>query len=274
MRSVQSSIRSNGQRPWVKRLGRLGYAAKAVLYLVIGLLALRLALGDGGSTTDAKGALQYLATLPFGGVMLWLMCVGLLGLVAWRAIQMFVESPHKEAGAKRWIHRGGLFVSAVTHAALLVGTLRLLTSGRSSGGNEARDWTARIMDVPFGRAAIAVAGLVVLAFGVREIWSAWKQGFQRKLALNGLAARKSHWVTRTSQFGLAARGTVFALMGGFLVQAALTHDPSEARGIGETLTSISTQPFGVFLLGIVALGLMAYAAYALVQARYRRMPAN
>lgn len=272
---VQSNVERHGRRPAVVGLGRLGYAAKAVLYFVIGLLALRLAMGNGGANTDTKGAVHYLAGLPFGTVLLVVLCVGLLGLVAWRAVQLFVESPKQKTPAKRWMHRGGVIASAVAHTALLAATVRLLTSGRSGGSSNAtRDWTARLMDAPFGQALVAVAGVIVLGFGAREVWKAYKRSFEKKLMLDGVAAKQSHRLTRICQFGVAARGAVFAIMGLFLLQAAIRHDPSEARGIGQTLSTIAEGPFGMILLGLVAAGLIAYAVYALVEARYRRMPAT
>lgn len=259
---------------WIKHLARLGYAAKGVVYAVIGGLALQLALGNGGATTDTKGAVQYLASSPLGKILLWPLALGLLGFVIWRFVQAVMDVDGAGTGKKGMVKRVAHGISGVLYAILLVATLRVLLGGGSSGGgSSAEDWTGKLMSAPFGQALVAVVGLVILGYGVKEAYRGFKKKFVRKLALDGIAARKSKWVCEVSRYGLIARGFVFGVMGVFLLQAAISANPQEASGLGEALSRLASQPFGTILLAVVALGLVAYAAYALVEARYRRLGA-
>lgn len=163
-------------------------------------------------------------------------------------------------------------MSAVLYSALLVATVRAL-QGSSIGGDGTQQGTARVMDAPFGRALVAVVGVAVLAYGVYELYDGYKAKFTRKLQLDGVAARQSKTVRNVSRFGIIARGLVWVLMGVFFVRSAIDYDPSESKGMGGALASLAEQPFGTILLAIVAAGLVAYAAYCFIEARYRRLEA-
>ena len=126
--------------------------------------------------------------------------------------------------------------------------------------------------MPFGQVLVAVVGAVIVGYGVSEVVNGVKRKFERKLSLNGTAARHAHWVMRVAAFGLVARGSVFALLGGFVVYSAVTADPDEAKGLGEGLATLAAQPYGTVLLFVAAVGLVAYAVYAFLQAAYRRLP--
>jgi hypothetical protein len=250
-------------------LARIGYLARGVVYATIGVLAVQTALGVGGAATGTKGAVEELASVPFGEALLWLIAVGFAGLTFWRAIQFFAEPVTRDA--KGWGKRAGHAGSAVLYAALSAATVRLLLKDGGGGGDEqASSWTARLMEFPLGRALVAVVGCALIGYGVYQVVEAVRSKFTRNLQLEGLAAQRADWVIRVSKFGIIARGVVFGLMGLFVLLAAVHFNPNEAKGFGETLSVLASQPHGSVLLGVVALGLVAFGVYEGIEARYRR----
>jgi hypothetical protein len=259
--------------PWVERLARAGFAAKGVVYLVIGALALQAALGRGGETTDSGGALRTVLQQPYGWVLLAVIAIGLAGYAAWRFVEAGVDPQGLGDQGKGLVTRVGYAVSGVIHAALALEAARLAFGfgGGKSGDAGAQDWTALVLAQPMGRWIIAAAGLAIAVAGLVELVHAYRTDLPRRLDLSRLAPPAQVWVVRFGRMGMAARGIVFGLVGVFLVRAALTYDPSEARGIGGALITIHGQPYGPWLLGLVAIGLIAYGLFEGVQARYRRV---
>ncbi|MFY0571706.1 DUF1206 domain-containing protein [Archangium lansingense] len=259
--------------PWTERLARLGYLAKGVVYAVIGVLALQVAFGSGGRTTDTKGALATLARGSWSKALLAVVAVGLVGYVLWRVVQAWMDPDGKGTDAKGLFLRGFYLVSAAIHALLALAAFRLVlgTGGvGASGDQSAQSWTARLMSQPFGQALVAVVGLVIAGMGFWQVYKAWKEKFRKKLRLDELRPQQAEWAVRISKLGILARGLVFVLIGGFLVQAALTANPRRARGLDGALETLAAQSHGTVLLALTAAGLVAYAVYMAVEARYRR----
>lgn len=259
--------------PWMVPLARLGYLAKGVVYAVIGVLALQVAFGSGGKTTDTQGALATLAQGSWSKALLAVVAVGLVGYVLWRVVQAWMDPDGKGTGAKGLALRGFYLVSAAIHTFLALAAFRLVlgTGGAGTSGDQsAQSWTARLMSQPFGQALVAVVGLVIAGMGVWQVYKAWKEKFRKKLRLDTLRPQQAEWAVRISKLGILARGGVFVLIGGFLVQAALTANPRRARGLDGALEALAAQPHGTVLLALAAAGLVAYAVYMAVEARYRR----
>jgi hypothetical protein len=257
--------------PWAKRLGRMGYAAKGCVYAIIGVLALKLAVGEGGRTTDSHGAVATVARGPFGVVLLSLLAVGLTGYVVWRFAQAFADTEDKGSDAKGLATRAMYLVSGVIYGSLALFAVKTAVGASQGRGRGTRGWTATLMEQPFGRVLVVLVGLGVIGFALKQFHTAWKAKFREKLTLTGLAASQRHRVERVCQFGIASRGGVFAVIGGFLVMAGVDANPGEAKGLGEALAVVARQPAGDVLLGLVAAGLVAYAAYLFLQARYRQL---
>lgn len=269
---MSEDVRASAQGGWVERCARLGFTAQGIVYSIIGYLALRLALGDGGRTTGAKGAINRVGDQPFGVFLLALLTVGLVAFVTWRWVQAFLDPEHEASHGKDRIKRVGWFISGAIYAGLAVNAVKRIV-GRSSdnGDHNAQDWTAKVLGEPLGRWLIAIVGLIIAGYAVKELYSAYTTRFRRKLDLQRLTSRHSQGIVQLCRFGLAARGGVFLLMGGFLVSAAIHSDPNKAKGLGEALAILARQPFGAVLLGIAAAGLLAFALYLFLVARYQRI---
>jgi hypothetical protein len=259
--------------PLITALGRLGFACKGVVYLVIGVLAGQLALGQGGETTDAQGVLVRVLDAPFGKLGLGVVAVGLAGYVLWRLVQAVLDPDGKGTDAKGLWARAGYLVSAVIHSALAVAAIRLLlgTGGSGSGDQSAQSWTARLLEQPYGAVLVMLAGVAMLGSAAFQFYRAYKADFRKELRNDQMGPGEQKFASRTGRLGHAARGVTFGVIGIFLLVAAAQRDPAEARGLAGALETLVQQPYGPYILGLVAAGLVAYGLYMFVEARFRRM---
>lgn len=268
---MSREVRSSANGGWVERCARLGYGARGVVYAIIGYLALRLALGEGGRTTGAHGALAKVSSQPFGVFLLALLAVGLAAFVAWRWVQALVDPEHVGSRGKALVKRVGWFFSGAIYASLAVSAVERILGRSDHGSDSARGWTAKLLEQPLGQVLVAAVGVGFIGFAVKEIHKAYTEHFRQKLDLHRLSPERARAAVQLSRFGLAARAGVFLLMGGFLIRAAIDANPGEAKGLGEALATLARQPFGAVLLGVTSAGLLAYALYQFIVARYRRM---
>jgi hypothetical protein len=259
--------------PWIESLGRFGYAAKGVVYLIIGGLAVLAALGQGGQTTDKTGALAQVASYPFGKVAIAVLVVGIFGYALWQAVRALLDTEHKGTDAKGLFGRAAYLVVAFAYGSFAVTALRIAMGTRDDQGStqKTQDWTAWLMGQPFGVWLVGIAGLCVIGVGVAQLVRACKPNLTEDLRLTDVGAEHATLITRIGRAGYAARGVAFGTIGGLLIAAALHANPQEAAGLDGALAVLAGQPFGAYVLGAVAVGLAAYGCFALVEARYRRM---
>jgi uncharacterized protein DUF1206 len=260
-------------RHWVERFARAGYAAKGVVYLLIGTLAVQAAAGTGGRTTGTSGVLHVILRQPFGRWLLGLVAVGLAGYAAWRLYCAAVDPKHPgRHDWKRAAVRVGYVLSALVHGGLALQAARLALGHGGGAGSDGQtdERTAQLMAVPFGPWLVAIVGLGLAAFGVAQIVKGVRgRGVEPTRSTDAQIQRA---LERAAQIGLIARGVVFGMMGLFLVRAARQHDPSQAGGLAEALQELARQPYAPVVLGAVALGLTAYGAYQLALARWAAVP--
>jgi hypothetical protein len=257
----------------IKLLARAGYASRGIVYLVVGGLAALAALGEGGSTTDSRGALVTVLTAPFGKILLTALAAGLLCFAAWRLVQAMLDADCHGTSAKGLVIRSGLAVSGLTYISLAIFAASValgwgFSGGSGSGGNSSETWTAKLLGQPAGAWLVAIIGLVIIGVGIAHFIKAWKAKFARRFEMN---EQERDVIMPVSRFGLAARGAAFLIIGGLFIAAAVQHDPSEAGGLSDALYTLQRQPFGQWLLGALAFGLMAFGAYSVIEAFYRRV---
>lgn len=250
-------------------MARAGYAARGTVYLLIGGLALWAAVGTGGRTTDSRGALATLQNEPLGQILLGLITLGLLGYAGWRLVQGLGDADHHGHDTKALVIRGGLVVSALVHISLafFAGTLALGESGGDSGGGN-QGWTVQLMQLAWGRWLVGLIGAIVIGVGIAQVVKGWNASFLKHFSVSGQELGKT---CKVCQFGLIARGVVFGIIGGFIINAALSFDPQKAQGLKGAFSAIQQQPYGTVLMVVVSLGLLAFSAYSFVEARYRRV---
>lgn len=265
---------SSDTAKWIEILARLGYAAKGIVYAIVGILAIQVAFNWGGRLTGSTGAFETIANQPFGKVMLFLVAVGLLGYVLWRFVSAIFDPEHNEEGAKNILRRLSYAVSGLVYGGLAVAAFRIVfSSGSSSGssGGSSNRQTATLLSQPFGRWLVGLVAACTVAYGFYCIYRGVKIKFRKKLKLAEMSQTEQTWAVRIGRFGLICKGIVSTIVGYFFAQAARSADASEAKSTAGALQTIQQQPFGAVLMGIVAFGVLAYGIHLMVQARYRRI---
>ena len=260
---------------WIDRTARIGYATKGIVYVVIGVLAVRAAFNVGGSTEGARGAILEIGSQPFGRILLALTAAGLFGYSLWRFIAAGVDPDRDGSDAKGIAKRLGYAVSGGVYLGLSIWAARIALGGGSGNGGGSEDaWTAKIMAQPFGVWLVALVGAVIVAVGLHHFYRAYSARFMRRYDHGAMNQRQRLWARRLGRFGLSARGVTFVIIGGFLIQAARQSDPSETGGLPEALRTLEQQAYGPWLLGIVAVGFVAYGAYCISRARFSTFSAR
>jgi hypothetical protein len=264
------AVRQAARNPWVERLARFGLAARGTVYGVIGMLAVQAAFFGRGATTDTRGAIQKIAEQS--RALVALLAVGLVGYALWRFAQAILDPEKKGKSLKGMAQRAAMLGSGVIYTSLALAAIRAINHGAAgAGGDSSQKMAASVLDKPFGRWLVALIGAGVIAAGVTQFVRAWTKSFQKKLMTSKMDANERRLALHTGQLGLGARGVVFLITGLFLIQAAVRYDASRVRGLRGALEALAAQPHGQWLLGVVALGLVAFGAYSFLEARYRRI---
>lgn len=261
--------------PWIERLARVGYAAKAVLYGTIGALAAKAALGAGGQTADTRGAMSEVMDAPFGRTLLLVIALGLVGYAVWRIVQGIADPEQRGTDAKGIAMRTSFVGRGLLHAALALSALRIALGdrGEAQGGGEGSEGlTARALELPAGEWIVWGAALSFLGYGLYQLYRAAVAKLSKQLDLGRMSAETGRWVIGVSRAGIAARGIVFGAIGVLFARAASRHDAGQAGGIGDALRELAQ--LGRLPLAAIALGLVAYGVYELLNARYRRIQAR
>ncbi len=250
-------------------LARAGLAARGVIYLVVGVLALKLALGAGGKAADQQGALKTIALQPFGKVLVVLMVVGLAGYAIWRLTGAALGHGKEESYDAK--ERISALLGGLTYAVLCFTAVKLLAGSGGGGGGGEDKATGGVLGWPGGTWIVGIAGLVIIGVGIDQAIKGVKRKFCEDAKLGEMSdtARRTYEVV--GLYGHLARGVVFALIGTFLVKAALDYDPDKAVALDGALAKLAHAPAGPVLLGIVAVGLIGFAAFSFMDARYRRV---
>jgi hypothetical protein len=245
---------------------RAGILARGLMWLVVGVLAAQVAMGD-HERADRGGALQALKDQPFGKAVLATLAVAFAAHAVYRLLEGPVGRQEEKDARKRRIKQLWSLCRVVVYGFFAVSTVKFLVSG-SSGGDASKP-TARVMELPAGRVLVGLlaAGLVIggLAQAVRGL----REDFTKKLVMPTGWQRSA--VKRVGTAGLVGRGLVYVLIGSFLVQSCLTFDPDKAKGLDESLKTLARQPYGTALLLVAVACLLSFAAWSFVEARYRRI---
>jgi len=251
-------------------LARAGLFARGVVYFVIGLLALELALGEGGSATDQQGAMKAISGQSYGKVLLVLLAVGLAGYALWRLVRAAVG--HGAEQRDETSDRIAALASGITYVALCVVAVDILVgSGSSSSSQKAKETTAGVLGWSGGTVLVALAGLVLIGVAIYQAYKGISRNFLEDANTGEMSESVRKAYTALGVFGLVARAVVFALVGYGLLKAAIDYDPKEAVGLDGALRKLTETGTGPWLLGIIAVGLGGFALYSMADARYRKV---
>ena len=271
--SAIATTRRAARSSWIGAAGRYGLAAKGVSYGLVGVLAVALAAGLGGRAAGREGALAVLADAFYGKALILALAVGFGAYALWRLAQGLLDRGGEGTDAPGLAKRAGYVARALFYGSLTVTALLLLdgTEGGTSDTGEARQATAEAFGWPGGRWLVGAVGLGFLGAAAFNGYRAFTQKFEEKWDRSDLSEKQLDWLGRVGSAGLLARFVVFGLIGLFLVKAAWEYDPQEAIGLDGALRKVVDGAYGGALLGALAAGLLCYAAFCLVEARYRRV---
>lgn len=259
-------------KPWVRRFGRFGFMSKGIVYGMIGVLAALAAFGSGGAKTGTSGALQTIAQMPFGEVVLWIIGIGLIGYILWEFILAIKDPENEGTDAKGLVKRTGYFISGVIYANLAFGAIKLAShTGSAGGGNSEKTISAKLMEQPFGVWLVGIVGAIIIGYGIYELYNGTKEKFMSSFKTNEMNTKERKIARLSGKLGLISRGIVLSMVGFFFIRTAYTHNPDESKGLGGALTELASQPFGQFLLTLVAVGLILYGVYQVIRGRYQYM---
>jgi hypothetical protein len=251
-------IAAQSPRGWEEPLARVGLVAKGLSFAIVGVLALKLAVGSGGKATSREGALHELAGTTFGTFLLIALALGFAAYALWRVLQAWLGD--------KWGKRLGYLGRALIYAGLTYSTIQILVGAgkQESQSEKAHKTTAVVLSWPAGTWIVGIAGVVVLGAAVWNLYRGISRKFEDKWTRG-----HSTWGSWAGVVGHVARFVVFGLIGWFVIKAAVDYNPQDAIGLDGALQKLAHASYGPWLLGLTAAGLLAYALYCFVDARYR-----
>lgn len=270
-RDARYAARRASNSKYVDWLAKAGFAARGVMYVIIGILAIQIAFGNGGHKADQSGAVRVVGNTPFGTFLLWLLVIGFAGMALWRLSEALYGGPGPDgrktsnrliAGFKAVLY--GFIAYFIIKYALGLGAPK-------SSNKQSVDLTATAMRHSGGRILVGIVGLVLIGVGAWLAWRAFERKFLADLRTGEMSLRTRKVVTFLGRYGGIARGIVFGAAGLFLLIAAFTASASKAKGIDATLRAFTKTPAGPWLLVLVAIGLVLFGCYSWAESRWRKV---
>jgi len=267
-----NAVKRAAANPMLAFLERLGYAVRGALYAVMGLLALRIVLSmPGGQATDLTGSLVVLVSNSFGKFVLIIAAIGLAAYSLWGFTRAIFDPLHRGSDASGFMARLGFVSSALSYAAIVFFALQLLAGSGATTNDGTKNTIASVLTHPAGGALTILIGLVVIGVGLGQFMESYRATFAQDLKGSEMSPRTRDLAIKLGRFGMFARGVIFLVIGWFVVQAGIHHDPSQAQGFGGAFVFLLAQPFGRVLLGIVALGFVALGLHSFACARWIKL---
>ncbi len=270
---VERTAKKAAYSPLMEAMARLGFGVRGLIYITMGLLALIVVFGKGGGPTNQQGAIAAIGKQPAGMIFLWVILIGLVCYALWGVIRAIYDPLHKGHDLKGWIVRVGYMFSAVSYAFLAIVTRGYITGAGNSAqsGAQTQQSLSTIMSKPWGPWAIGLVGLVFAAVGLYQVYQGFNASFDKQFQTYAMTAKELKWGTQLGRLGTATRGVIFAIIGGSLFMAAAQSNPSQPIGIDAALSTLQHQPYGIWLLGIAAVGLIAFGIFSMLSAVWFRL---
>ncbi len=266
------AVKHAAANPQLELLERLGYVVRGVLYAVMGFLALRIAVATpGGKATDLSGSLVWLIGNPLGKLVLIVTIIGLVAYAVWGFVRAIYDPLHRGRDAKGIMARIGFVTSAVSYLAIALFAITILAGQGSASHDSTQKYVSTLLANPGGGFFTIVFGVISFGIGIGQFIEAYRATFKGDLKAAEMTSSEKAIAVGLGRFGMAARGVTFLVIGWFLVQAGIHHDPAQAHGFGGAFLFLLAQPYGRWLLGIVALGMIALGLHSFACARWVRL---
>jgi uncharacterized protein DUF1206 len=253
-------------------LGRAGMVCYGVVHVLVAYLAVRVAFGAGSQQADQRGAIEEVGSTGMGGILLWVLALGLWAFGAWQLLTAAIGYRWINSSGKRTFKRVGAAGRGIVVIALGVTSVKYAT-GSSSGGSsdqQQQTLTAKLLALPAGPAIVLVVALGIVVVATALVVEGVRKSFLDDLDTTELPNGTQRWVRRLGVFGHVAKGVTFGIVAVLIGIAALTSDPNQAGGLDAALRTLARQPFGPVLLCVVALGFAAFGAFCFAAARAQR----
>jgi uncharacterized protein DUF1206 len=262
------TARRAGRSEPVKLLGRFGLAARGIIYLLLGWVALLLATGKRHPEADQRGAMQELIRHTGGFLLLWAIAIGLSGYALWR----WSEAAFGVVGEGRdWKPRVQSLIRGIIYAFFAASAFNLLAHHNTqSQAGQSELFTAKAMTHRGGRVLVGIVGAIIIVVGLALVYEGVTRKFKKYFDMSGMPPFSRRLVWFLGTVGTTARGLVFALAGYFVLQAAWKYQPQKARGLDGALQTVANSSTGRWLVGLVAIGLIFFGLYGLAEAFWRR----
>ncbi len=272
IQSGASEVKQAAANPQLELLERLGYVVRGVLYAVMGFLALRIALAQpGGKATDLSGSLVWLIGNPFGKLVLIVTIIGLAAYSLWGFIRAIYDPLHRGRDTKGIAARIGFVTSALSYAAIAFFALQILAGGGGASDDSTQKTVSSLLTNPAGGVITILLGVIAIGIGIGQFIEAYRATFKNDLKAAEMSKSERDIAIGLGRFGMAARGVTFLVIGWFLVQAGIHHDAGQVQGFGGAFLFLLSQPYGRWLLGIIALGFIALGLHSFACARWVRL---
>lgn len=272
--NVKNVTQKAASSPVMQDLARVGYGVRGLIYVILGLLSLSVAFGKSAGSLDQQGAIAAIGRQPAGLFFLWVVLVGLIAYSLWGLVRALFDPLHKGTDKKGLLTRAGFLFSAVAYGYLAITTYGFImgATGKAPVGTKTQQQSiTAIMSTTWGPWLIGIVGLAILAVGLYHIYQGLNSSFDKQFKTYVMNAKEIKIATQLGRFGTAARGLVFAIVGLLLVLAAIKSNSSQPQGIDAALTALLRLPYGVWILGVVALGLIAFGIYSMACALWFRL---
>jgi Domain of Unknown Function (DUF1206) len=254
------------QSDWLDWAIRAGLVAYGVVHLMVAWLAVQLALGEKSQEASNSGALHALAEQPLGGVLIWMIAVGMLLLVVWRVLEFALGYRDETDDAKRWRKRAGSLAKAVIYGVLAWSAFKVAVGDGSGGGTDST--TAKVMQLPGGQLIVGAIGLGIIVYGGSLVYRGWSEKFTEHLDAQGQSGKDGSAYVMFGKVGYIAKGIAIGIVGGLFLYAGITHDAQESGGLDQALQTVLEQPFGQVLLLAIAAGIACYGLFCFARARH------
>jgi len=266
MGEMREQAKQAHESDWLDHAVRIGLVSYGIVHLMVAWLAGQLALGEKAESASNAGALHAIAEQPLGGVLIWMIAVGMVLLVIWRLLEFALGHRDVDDDAKRWRKRTASLGKGVIYAVIAWSAVKVAVGDGSQGGTDST--TAKLMDLPGGRVIVGAVALAIVAYGGLLVFRGWTEKFTEHLDWQGQSGKDGSVYVTFGKVGHIAKGIAIGIVGGLFAYAAITHEAKKSGGLDQALQTVREQPFGQVLLIAMALGLACYGLFCFARARH------
>lgn len=256
-------------------IARVGFVAKGIVYFMVGLLALQTAIGLGAQSASTQHALQELIYQPLGFFLLIGCAIGLFAHGLWKFLQSIIDPEDRDQSKKVILLRIIDFFTGILYLSFSYAAWQIFQGLNTKSSSESTEvWVGKILELPFGKWIVLFLALIITVTGCYQFYSAYVASFDYSFDTQGMNKKERVTLRKLGQIGITAWGIVYCMIAVLFVQAALTYDAKEAGGVDDALNALRAQPFGIYILGVTAAGMLIYGIYLLILSYYHKVYGN